>query len=257
MADSPDPLPLAKPALERTSVEAYGGILAGIIGAVVTAWWAKAILLVVAAVLLVHVAFRSKWTIHWWRSAKWVTAIALVAFLGLIGWEPIADDFHKKHPDVSIGWLPGFNREDPPLEPFQPPDPNTPVQSNFGRVSYFCQTRRLGPNELEAFKRDKQAFAEAMGYAVVFSDLPNGGFKYDMTPTSPASQFRMMFTSKITMEIRQVTGGTIITMAQDLSGSALEIFILVPFDRDDEKLKKTTEMIERFASAAKGKCQLL
>src|ERR1700730_13946163 len=60
MADSPDPLPPPKPALERTSVEAYGGILAGIIGAIVTAWWAKAILLVVAAVLLVHVAFRSK-----------------------------------------------------------------------------------------------------------------------------------------------------------------------------------------------------
>jgi hypothetical protein len=58
---------MAKPIdpLARSSIEAYGGIVAGIVAAFVTSWWAKGLLLALAAGLLIHVAFRSKHSINW------------------------------------------------------------------------------------------------------------------------------------------------------------------------------------------------
>jgi hypothetical protein len=254
MADSPDPLPPPEPALERTSVEAYGGILAGIIGAIVTAWWAKAILLVVAAVLLVRVAFRSRWTIHWWRSAKWVTAIALVAFLGLIGWEPIAEDFHKKHPEVSIPW---FSPHEGGAPAFRRPAPDDPVQSTYARVTYFCERRPIDQSQIEAFKKDRRAFAEALGYSIEFSDLPDNGLRFEMTANTPSTQLKMLIAKRIIMEIREVKGGLLITGIQDLQGSIFELLAIAPVDRNSDDVKKSAEAIEGLAGAAKGKCYVL
>jgi hypothetical protein len=55
--------------LERPTLEAYAGIICGILGAIVTAWWAKLLLLAIAAGLLIHASFKSHLTIKWplWR----------------------------------------------------------------------------------------------------------------------------------------------------------------------------------------------
>jgi hypothetical protein len=246
-----DPIP-PKPPLARSTLEAYGGIVAGAFGSVVTQWWAKTILLAVAALLLSQAIFRSKLTIGWWYSAKWVASISLVVILAFIAWEPIAEDFHKKHPGAQIPW---FTPYEEPTE-FALPGPNDPVQSIYARISYFCKMRRLNQTEMEAFKQDRRAFAEALGYSIEFSDLPDGGLRFEMTAITAGTQLKMLVTKKISMEIRQVRGGVIITGTQDLEG-IFKVLGMAPVDRDAENTKQSVETVVKFSGAGKGKCYVL
>jgi hypothetical protein len=91
---------MAKPIdpLARSSIEAYGGIVAGIVAAFVTSWWAKGLLLALAAGLLIHVAFRSKHSINWPLWGKLIASCVILSIMGALGWDPLISDFRKSHP---------------------------------------------------------------------------------------------------------------------------------------------------------------
>jgi hypothetical protein len=86
----------------RATSKLTGVSFAGVLGAIVTAWWAKLILLGIAAALLFHVAFRSPWTIKWpiWR--KLAASSVVLTILALIAWEPISDEYRKLHSKKSV-----------------------------------------------------------------------------------------------------------------------------------------------------------
>jgi polyferredoxin len=98
--------------LERASLEAYGGIVCGIIGAVMASWWIKTGLLALAAALLTHSVFRSKKTIAWQLYMKLGVSAILAVLLFAIGWQPIWDDLHKQYPNITFNWPVTFGAHD-------------------------------------------------------------------------------------------------------------------------------------------------
>jgi hypothetical protein len=162
--------------LERSTIEAYCGIVAGIIGAIVTSWLIKALLLAGAAGLLVHAVFRAKRTIDrplWWKTvASFVIVTAFVA----IGWEPIASEF-RKSTDTQAP-IP-----QPPIAPpsFNPADRKSerPI-SRLERLVYLCRQPSLpgsGEEIAKARERIKQGvaiYAAATGLPFTLSEIDNG-----------------------------------------------------------------------------------
>ncbi len=64
--------------LSRSSMEAYGGIIAGLLCVVIPGWPAKAICTVIGAGLSVHLAYQSPWTFKWTTSSKVLLGIVCV-----------------------------------------------------------------------------------------------------------------------------------------------------------------------------------
>jgi hypothetical protein len=84
-----------RPPLERSTVEAYAGIVCGIFGAIVTSPLLKAVLLVVASTLLIHAVFRSSWTIRWSIWNKLAASLVAFGVSIFVGWEPLKIEFQK------------------------------------------------------------------------------------------------------------------------------------------------------------------
>jgi hypothetical protein len=243
-----------KPPLERSTLEAYGGAVLGILGAIVTAWWAKSILLACAAGLLIHAVHRSSWTIRWPRWGKLAGAAAVLVILGLVGGEPIFEDFQKQHPGVfSTAEL-----QDPPDLP--PLDLPGPPLSKWGKAMYLCpfppntNTRDMAADRAE-LRKYADIYGRAMGVSVIFTDIPYG-LRLDVTANGNEGQQRMNGVQRYTLQFEKSGRGIFVTSQIDLQGG-MSVLGLMPVDPGSDVEKAWTKIVEKWVGAAEGTCRLL
>jgi hypothetical protein len=257
--DMPDSEP--KLPLERSTLEAYGGAILGVLGAVVTAWWAKSILLVCAAGLLIHAVSRSSWTIRWsWRS-KIATGFGVLVVLSLVGGAPIFEDFHKQHPRITFNWPITFNG--PLSRPVDPPDmpplnlPGPPL-SKWGKMMYLCpyppEVNASDPEAAKAqIRRNADIFGRALGLDLILNEIQYG-IRFDATANSAEGQMRMGMSQRFTAQMEAASRGIFIVLTTELPG-AISILGQVPADRDSDFAKAFDKAIELFGFAP-GTCRM-
>jgi hypothetical protein len=256
-------MPNEKQPLERASLEAYGGIICGIVGVLMTSWWIKTVLLVLAIALLVHAVFRSSKTIAWRLYTKIIVSIILAAVLVAIGGQPIWDDVHKQYPTVALRWPITFGASD--VAPREPPDmppldlPGAPL-SKWGKVLYLCPfPPKVGASDREAAKdvirRNADIYGKALGVSFVFNEIPYG-VRFDITPNNAEGDLRMNGIQRGTIQLETASQGIFVTVSMSLIGG-MAILEAVGVDRGSDIEKLWTKQIEKIVGASEGKCRLI
>ena len=96
--------------LGRSSVEAYGSIIAGALAVVLPMnWWQTLTLSALIAALLMDLAFRSQWTRKLPRWTRALIALAAVAIVAAPTERPIRDRYERAQTQDLHGALPGYS----------------------------------------------------------------------------------------------------------------------------------------------------
>jgi hypothetical protein len=251
-----------KHALERASLEAYGGIVCGIIGVLMTGWWIKVGLLVIAIALLTHAVFRSNKTISWKLYAKVGFSLALAALLVVVGWRSIWEDFRKEHPYIAFQWPVTFEARSATREPPDMPPldlPGAPL-SKWGKVLYLCPfPPKISASDrqaaIEAIRRNADIYGNATGISFVFNEIPYG-VRFDITPGNAEGDLRMNGVQRGTIQLEAASRGIFVTVSMSLVGG-MAILEAVGIDRGSDVEKLWAQQIEKMLGASEGKCRLL
>jgi hypothetical protein len=101
--------------LERSSMEAYAGIAIGLVLALLPlTWQIKAALFLVLCALCADFAWRSPLTFSWPKRLKTLVVLAIVIWLGKVGWENVQKQIHDEEFPSGAQYLTGwgsFDRE--------------------------------------------------------------------------------------------------------------------------------------------------
>jgi hypothetical protein len=258
-------MPAEKQPLERASLEAYGGIICGIVGALMTSWWIKAALLALAVALLTHAVFRSSRTIAWSPYAKIGLATILAALLVAVGWRSIWDDLHKQHPNVAFRWpitLSASNTESAPNAPpdMPPLDLPGPPLSKWGKLLYLCPApQAISANDREAtraaIRKNADIYGNALGVSFVFNEIPYG-VRFDITSNNSEGELLMNGIQRTTIQLETSSQGIFVTVSMNMVG-AMAILEAVGLDRGSDIEKLWTKQVEKIVGAPEGRCRLL
>jgi hypothetical protein len=254
-----------KQPLERASLEAYSGIVCSIVGALMTSWWIKAVLLALAVALLTHAVFRSSRTITWKLYAKISLSAILAVLLIAIGWRSIWDDLHKQYPSVAFHWPVTFSGPDLERLPQEPPDmppldlPGPPL-SKWGKVLYLCPfPPKVSASDRDAAKaairKNADIYGNALGILFVFNEIPYG-VRFDITPNNAEGELRMNGMQRATIQLEAAAQGIFVTVSMSLIGG-MAILESVGVDRGSELEKLWTKQVEKIVGAPEGKCRLI
>jgi hypothetical protein len=255
--------PHTKSPLERSTLEAYGGAVLGILGAIVTAWWAKSILLACAAGLLVHAILRSNLTIHWslWRKA--VGVIGVLSILCLIGGNPILEDFQRQNPGM-------FSENHPkeplktslPVAPSAPAQTSVPLRSILGDLIYVCDVPVPSPTsfdtmlfqqKLDYFAQTLKIYGDAVGAKFTVQTIEGGvRINMDAAPGGPRAAIGSPFT-KGAVEVRRVGNVEMVNVKIEMP----EVFKILPVEATDPQVVGLTNGIHRLLSFRDGTCHLV
>jgi hypothetical protein len=258
-------MPNEKQPLERASLEAYGGIVCGIVGALMTSWWIKAVLLVLGVALLTHAVFRSSRTIAWKTYAKVSLSTALAALLIAIGWGSIWNDLHKQYPNIAFHSPITFGASDLESPTHEPPDlppldlPGAPL-SKLGKVLYLCPfPPKVSASDRDAVKaairKNAEIYGNALGVSFTFNEIPYG-VRFDITPNTSEGELRMNGIQRATVQLESASQGIFVTLSMGLIGG-MAILEAVGVDRGSDLDKLWTNQVEKIVGAQEGKCRLL
>jgi hypothetical protein len=267
-----------KSPLERSTLEAYGGTVLGILGAIVTAWWAKCILLAFAGGLIIHATFRSSWTIKWpvwWKAG--ISAVVL-SILAIIGGAPILEDFRKQHPGTTetvgsisqdaskmAGAPPGNSSTTPSIPPWTIPelDPNT-LMSSEGKALFRCEIPPSDPfqfpSQYQNYKNGLEALGDALGYDISISIIPSG-IRIVYAASSDEGKLRMWRATgttitKATLEVRRVGQTEVLSFIPDRPSAPPGMMIRIPLHGTKEDFERFERSMERLIGAPSGVCHL-
>jgi hypothetical protein len=248
-----------KPPLERSTLETYGGAVLGILGAIVTAWWAKSILLACAAGLLIHAVHRSSWTIHWPRWRKVVGAVTVLMVLGLVGGEPILDDFQKQHPAIFSEKSASAQTSVPVPQPVKQIKPEE-MRSRMTKYIFSCERPQIDgsrPREesLAEARRWAVIIGDTFGVSIELIDIPNG-IRSEITPKTTEASIRMGAVTKITTDVRDTGDGLLVVAELVIPEPYGTLGKLMPIALG-EKTSEITNIIEQSIGLQAGKCQML
>jgi hypothetical protein len=253
---------MKKHPLERASLEAYGGIVCGIVGVLMTGWWIKAALLALAVALLTHAVFRSSKTIAWKPSAKVGLSFVLAALLVAVGWRSIWEDFHKEYPHLAFRWPVTFEassvtREPPDMPPLDLP--GAPL-SKWRKVLYLCPLpAKVSASDrqaaIEAIRRNADIYGSATGISFVFNEIPYG-VRFDITPGNTEGELRMNGVQRATVQLEAASRGIFITVSMNLVGG-MALLEAVGVDRGSDMEKLWARQVEKMVGAPEGKCRLI
>lgn len=93
--------------LDHSSVEFYLGAIITILSVVIPmTWWLRCLFLLIVAVIIIDLVYRSPLTINWSFKRKHFLATSGVLLVMAIGWRPIRDDYiGTETPDLALQFV--------------------------------------------------------------------------------------------------------------------------------------------------------